>query len=306
MKLKNIKNNMPLIGLIIVIIIFAALTGGKSLKPNNLKLVLEQSMTIIISAAGVIFVMSMGSLDFSQGSLLAFACYCAAWLSGTNIILACASAIIVGMLVGCLNGFLNAVLKIQSFIATIGMMLIFRGLVVFLTTKYMPKIPYSIYGLNNFNVKLMSMIIIIIVGGFVFHYTSFGRKVRAIGAGEMAAKFSGTNVKLIKIAAFAIAGAMAGVAAFFSLLRAGSITATTGNLLETNVMIALVLGGVPVSGGFKVKYIAVLIGGFLLAFLENGLVQIGVSITMQQLIKGIVFLGTIILATDRKADMISK
>lgn len=306
MKNSKIKSYMPIFGLIIVITLFAVLTGGKTLQPKNLRLVTEQAITVIISAAGVVFVMTMGSLNFSQGSLLAVCCYCAAWVSNINVPLAFVAAIAAGCAIGVVNGVLHGCLKVPSFIATIGTMLILRGLVIFLTTNYMPPIPYIIYGMDNLSVKLIVVVILLISGFLVFNYTKLGREVKAIGAGETAAHFSGIKVTKVKVTTFAIAGAMAGVGGFFSLLRTGVVTASTGNLLETDVMIALVLGGLSVSGGSKSKYSAVLIGGLLLAFLENGLVQLGVDITTQQLIKGIVFIITIILTTDRSRDTVSK
>ncbi len=109
-----LRNSIPYWGLVIVIVLFTILTKGNTLQPQNLQLVAEQSFTILISAAGVVFVMSMGSLDFSQGSLLAISCYVAAMFSGTNIALAIIGAVGTGIAVGIFNGFLNAKLTIPN------------------------------------------------------------------------------------------------------------------------------------------------------------------------------------------------
>jgi ribose transport system permease protein len=306
MKSKVLKSSIPYFGLILVIVLFAVLTGGKTLQPNNLKLIAEQSMTILISASGVIFVMTMGSLDISQGSILVMACYVAASLSGYNMVLAIIAGIAVGMGIGAINGLISAKGKVPSFIATICTMFIFRGLSTFLTTNFEPKIPFAIYSMDNFVVKVIVVAIIMVFGFILFNYTKFGRSVRAIGSGEVAAEYSGIKVTKIKIIVFILAGAMAGIAAFFVLTRTGSVTASTGNLLETNVMIALVLGGISVSGGSKSRFSAVLIGCILIAFLENGLVQIGADTVIQQLVKALVFLATIIATMDRSSTMVSK
>lgn len=306
MKWHMLQRIIPYLGLVVVIVFFAALTGGKILQPNNLRLIAEQSLTVLISATGVLFVMSMGSLDFSQGSILAFSCYFAALVSGYSLALAAVVAIVIGALIGAFNGYLNAVLKIQSFIATICTMFVFRGLTAFLTTNYAPKIPFSIYDLDQFGGKIAVVAFILVAGFILFEFTRFGRHVRMIGAGEIAAGFSGVLVPRVKIAAFVLAGAMAGVAGLFSLVRTGSITATTASLLGTDVMIVLVLGGLSVVGGARSKFSAVLIGGVLLAFLGNGLVQIGADPIVQQLVKGAVFLVTIIVTTDRKTAIVNK
>ncbi len=301
-----LRSAIPYLGLVAVVVFFAVLTGGKTLQVNNLRLIAEQSLTVLISATGVLFVMSMGSLDFSQGSILAFSCYFAALLSGHSLVLAAAVAIAVGALLGAFNGYLNAVLKVPSFIATICTMFIFRGLTAFLTTNYAPNIPFSIYDLDQFIGKIVVVALILAAGFVLFEFTRFGRQVRMIGAGEVAAGFSGVMVSRIKIAAFTLAGALAGVAGLFSLVRTGSITATTASLLGTDVMIVLVLGGLSVVGGARSKFSVVLIGGVLLAFLGNGLVQIGADPIVQQLVKGAVFLVTIILTMDRKTVIVNK
>ena len=127
-----------------------------------------------------------------------------------------------------------------------------------------------------------------------------------IGAGETAAEYSGFQVKRTKVLVFVFAGMLAGAASIFSLLRTGSVISTTGNLLETDVMIALVLGGLPITGGARSKYSPVIIGVLILAFLDNGLIQMGASTVIQQLVKGIFFLLAIIVTTDRRSDNVNK
>ena len=306
MKRNTLQKYIPILGLIIVIALFAIITGGKTLKPTNLEQIVNQSFTVMLSCAGVAFVMSMGSLDFSQGSILAIASYCAGWAAGVNIWLGLLVGIIVGFIIGSLNGWIYSKFKIPSFIVTICTMLIFRAIEIVLAADYPPAVPNKIFDYDNFIFKSSIVVILLIAGFILFYYTKFGRQVKAIGAGEIAAMFSGVKVNRIKILAFALAGAMAGVAGFFTLARTGLVSSSTGTLHETNVMIALVLGGLPVSGGAKSRYTAVIIGALLISVLVNGLVQIGVDTVMQQLIKGIIFLVVIIITTDRKADMVSK
>lgn len=304
--LQTLQIYIPLLGFVVVIALFAILTGGGTLTATNIMQVINQSFTVMIACAGVIFVMSMGSLDFSQGSMLAIASYCAGWVAGVNIFLSLVVAVAVGFAIGCINGLLNAKFKIPSFIATICTMLIFRSIQIVLAAEYPPKVPSKIFEYDNFEFKLIIVIVILLVSYILFNYTKFGKQTRAIGAGEIAAYYSGVRVKLVKVFAFAIAGALAGVAAFFTLARTGLVTSSTGNLQETNVMIALVLGGLPVSGGAKSRFSSVVLGALLISFLMNGLVQIGVDPVVQQLIKGIIFLTVIIITTDRQTDLVSK
>lgn len=306
MNKKLIKGMIPYLGLVIVILFFSIITKGKILTWSNLNLIIGQLFTTIISAVGVVFVMSMGSLDFSQGSILGICCYVAAGLSSAGVGIAIVGAVAVGAVLGVCNGLLVSRLKIQSFVATICTMFVLRGFVRFLTSQYKVNTSVEILHLNIFSAKSIVTIVIVILGLVLYNYTGFGKSVRMIGAGEVAVEYSGIHVKNTKLMVFTLAGVMAGIAAVFSLLRTGSVISTTGNLLETDVMIALVLGGLPVTGGARSKYSSVIIGVLILAFLDNGLIQIGVSTVMQQLVRGIFFLIVIIVTIDRTSDDVNK
>ncbi len=303
---KMIKSMVPYLGLVIVVVFFAVITRGKILEWNNLSLIIGQLFTTVISAVGVVFVMSMGSLDFSQGSILAVCCYVAAILSGIHVWAGILGAILAGAFLGGLNGILVARLKVRSFVATICTMFILRGFVRYLTSKHSANASIEMLHLNLFPAKLLIALLIIAGGYVLYQYTGFGKSARMIGAGETAAEYSGIQVKRTKVLVFVFAGMLAGAASIFSLLRTGSVISTTGNLLETDVMIALVLGGLPITGGARSKYSPVIIGVLILAFLDNGLIQMGASTVIQQLVKGIFFLLAIIVTTDRRSDNVNK
>lgn len=300
----HISHALPYIGLVLVLLIFGIATKGKSLSSANLSLIMGQLFTIILSAIGVFFVMTMGSLDFSQGSVIGICCYVAAWLSKVSIPFAFFCAILCGALFGLANGILVAKFKVKSFVATICIMFMFRGLLQFLCQAYKPEATARILTMDNFVVKLI-ITIVLLAGGFVlYNYTPYGRHIRMMGSGEMAVAYSGVKINKVKILTFVFAGTMAGIAGVFLLLRTGGIIATSGNLVETDVMISLVLGGLPVTGGMKSRFSSVVIGAMLLMVLGNGLVLVGVGVVIQQLFKGIVFLIIIIVAMDRNAEVV--
>lgn len=306
MNKKAIKILLPYLGLVIVAILFEILSSGKLLSGNNLKLIVEQSILVLTSAIGVLFVMTTGGLDFSQGAIIGIASIVMATVSKQNILLAVVLTLLVGITIGVLNGVINAVIKVPSFIVTICTMMIFRGLTVYYTSTSAISIPFSLYNFNKIEYKVAILLLIIAFGAYVYKYTYFGHACRAIGSGEKAARYSGIQVTKIKIMVFAIAGLAAGVATCLNIVRTGSATANTGNLQETNVMIALVLGGLPVSGGAKSRFSSAIIGSILIAVLSNGLVLIGMDTTVQQLIKGLVFLIVVAIGIDRKNNQVSK
>ena len=293
-------------GLVLIVVMFSILTHGDLLKENNIKLILDQMIVLMLSCIGVFFVMTLGGLDFSQGSILGLSSIAVAYFSQTSIVLGVIAGIVVGALIGFLNGILHVKLKVLSFIVTICTMFIFRGVCAFLTTTAPIKASYDIFDYDELSFKLPIILLILLVTAWVVRYSKFFKQCKAIGAGEKAAKFAGVKVKKIKVIVFTLAGLMAGFAAFFNVIKVGSITATSGSLLETNVMIALVLGGLQVSGGSKVKFSSVIIGCLIFSIMGNGLVLLQVLPNVQQLIRGLIFLVVVALTINRKSASIIK
>ena len=147
----------------------------------------------------------------------------------------------------------------------------------------------------------------VLVTGFVlFRYTKFGTYLKAIGAGEKAAMFSGIRTDKMKFWVYVLSGAITGFAAFINVIKVGSVTASGGNQLETQILIALVLGGMPISGGAKVRFENIIVGSLLYIVLNSGLTMMGFSTQMMQLIQGIVFLVFVAIFADRKSLQVIK
>jgi ribose transport system permease protein len=135
----------------------------------------------------------------------------------------------------------------------------------------------------------------------VFHLTPIGRHIKMIGANEQSAELTGlTRTKALTIS-FIIAGIGAGLAALLIVFRTGSITNTTGGSINTDVMLAIVLGGMPILGGSKSKAYAPVIGAVTVTALNNGLLMAGVSASLVQGVRGILFLLLLLLGNKRVA-----
>ena len=306
-KLKKFVNGrFSYIGIVILLVFFGVVTNFKSLTAGNLLLILQQSYVLLICATGVFFVMSMGSLDFSQGAIIGVASIAVILAGQEHIALGMIAGVAVGAAIGLINGILHARFKIGSFIVTICTMLAFRGLCAFLTTTSPHSAPIYMYMMDADKFAIPIVVIVLLGGVVVSRYTKFGQYVRMIGAGETAARFSGIKIEKTKIISFVAAGVLAGLAATINVIRVGSITASAGNLAETNVMIALVLGGLPVSGGAKTKFSSVILGVFMLSILNNGLVLLQIEPNLQQLIRGLIFLVIVAITTDRKSLAVIK
>lgn len=302
----HVKAFLPLLGLIVIIIAFALMTKGQIISSKSIRLILSQVYPLMIASTGVFMVMTLGSLDFSQGSILGMASIVVSALSFYHIPLAILGGILTGAAIGALNGFFHVRFRIPSFIVTICSMYLFRGLCAYLTTNAPVAATPGITALNQDWIKLTITGIVLIAAFLLFRFTKLGISLKAIGAGEKAAKYSGVRTDRIKLLVFTAAGAITGIASFVNVVKVGSITSTAGNQFETQILIALVLGGLPISGGAKVRFSNIIIGALISLILNNGLVMLGLDTAMQQLIKGVIFLAVVALTIDRKSLRVIK
>ena len=300
------KGLLPFVGLIVILVVMYYLTDGRIMQPKRLRLLLSQVYYPMIVAVGVFFIMTLGSIDFTEGSTLGVASIVISVLSFYSIPLAVIGGIVTGALIGAVNGFFHVKFKLQSFIVTICTMYLFRGVCAYLTTETAIPASKALKALDSDNLKIAITLVVLIVAYFLFKFTRIGNDVKAIGSGETAARFSGVRTDKVKFLVFVAAGALTGLAAFVNVLKVGSITSTAGNQLETQILISLVLGGLPITGGAKVRFSNIIVGTLMYTVLNNGLVMLGLESATQQLIKGIVFLIFVALTIDRKALKVIK
>lgn len=300
------KGLLPFIGLVVILSVMYYLTDGRILQPKRLRLLLSQVYYPMIAATGVFFVMTLGSIDFTEGSTLGVSSIVISELSFYNIPLAILGGILTGAAIGAVNGFFHVRFKLQSFIVTICTMYLFRGVCAYLTTETAVPASTAIKSLDSDNLKIGITVAVLLVAFFLFKFTRIGNDVKAVGSGETAARFSGVRTDRVKFFAFVAAGALTGLAAFVNVIKVGSITATAGNQLETQILISLVLGGLPITGGAKVRFSNIIVGTLMYTVLNNGLVMLGFESATQQLIKGIVFLIFVALTIDRQALKVIK
>ncbi len=306
LKSDRFKALLPFIGLIIIVVVMNILTDGKILTPKRIRLLLSQVYYPAIVATGVFFIMTLGSIDFTEGSTLGVASIVVSMLSFKSIPLAIIGGILTGAAIGAINGFFHVKFKLPSFIVTICTMYLFRGVCAYMTTETAVPASSAIKAMDNNTLKISITVAVLAIAWFLFAFTRIGNDVKAVGSGETAARFSGVRVDLVKFMVFVAAGALTGLAAFVNVIKVGSITATAGNQLETQILISLVLGGLPITGGAKVRFSNVIVGTLMYTVLNNGLVMMGYESAMQQLIKGVIFLIFVALTIDRKALKVIK
>ena len=303
-RINMIRSILPIAGLIVIFVLFNVLTNGGMW--NSRSLLLSQVYVVVIAAMGVFFIMTMGGLDFSQGSILGMASIVVCLLSKTNIILAVLGGIVTGAAIGAFNGFFYVNRKIKSFIVTICSMFLFRGIIKYLTSNAPIAASMKVYDYDTMTFKLIVTLIVLIAGFVVFRFTKFGTYLKAIGAGEKAAMFAGIRTDRMKFLIYVLSGAITGLAAFLNIAKNGSATANVGNQLETQILIALVLGGMPISGGAKVRFSNIIVGSMLYIVLQNGLRMMGMTTQAMQLIQGVVFLVFVAIFAARQSIKVIK
>lgn len=303
----QIKSFLPIISFVAIVAIFAILTGGALITPRNITLIISGGFTLMIATVGVYMIMSMGCLDFSQGSMMGLSCAVVCFLSQYNPILAVVGGMATGAVIGLINALFHVKGQVQSFVVTMCMMFLLRGVIAYVTTSSPVYAATYLTALATNTPLLIGIVVaVLVIAYLVLHFTALGSNLKAIGASESGARFAGINVQRTKIIIYVVAGAITGFAALINAIRIGSVTSQAGNMLETQILIALVLGGMPINGGARARFSSVVTGVLSYLVLQRGLVMLGFTTEIQQLILGIVFVIMVAVFSERAANQVIK
>lgn len=296
----------PFIALVLIILIFEIWSKGKLLTARNYKTIINEAFRMILGAAALAFVISQGAIDLSTGSVIGIAAaagaICATKFGPAGIFV----TILVGVAVGFINGIVYARLRVNAFITTLAMSYMLGGLLDTVLEGGSASIPYAMLSWNTTGLRVITLLVIVGIGYALFEYGKLGKQCKAIGSNEVAARQSGVNIERVKLTAFVITGLMAGILAFFTLIRTGTASTSTGNNFQMDSMIAVLLGGMPITGGSSAKFRAAIIGGLTMALLSNGMNIVGIDSLIQQLVRGCIFLGAVALTFNRKTMAVIK
>ncbi|WP_207454781.1 ABC transporter permease [Herbiconiux sp. SYSU D00978] len=306
------------IALIVLIIIFALLSDS-FLTVNNLITMTKHVAYNAILALGMLFVILKGGIDLSVGSTVGLSGVVAGTLlQGWQLTLfdvvvyppvwvVVAASLAVGTLVGFINGVLVTRFNVAPFIATLGMLYVARGAALLISngTTY-PRLAGS-EELGNQGFLLIGggrilgiptaiwiMVVFALAAFFILRRTPFGRWVYATGGNERAAELSGVPVRKVKLRVYMISGFCAAVTGLIISSELTSAAPQLGETFELNAIAAVVIGGAALTGG-RGNVRGVLIGAFVIGFLSDGLVLLGVSTFWQITIKGAVIILAVML-----------
>jgi ribose transport system permease protein len=285
----------PLAALLLVIIV-VSLTTNRFLDPQNMVNVSLQVSTVAIMAIGSTLVILTGGIDLSPGAMVALVSCSLAILAknvGIPWPIAVLLVLVLGILLGGLNGVLSTFGRIPSFVVTLATMSIFRGLAFYITNgspifSISPELSGLFYGqFLGIPLPFFYVIVAYALAAFFLRYTAQGRSIYAVGGNESAARLSGIKVNRIRLLAFMLAGLTAAFAGVLMTARLDSGSPNYGVGMELQAIAAAVIGGASLVGGYG-NIIATLIGALTVALVQNGLNLNAVPTAWQNIILGVI------------------
>ncbi|NLD51251.1 MAG: ABC transporter permease [Clostridiales bacterium] len=302
-KVGNILASYGIILVLFLLILAFSILTPRFLMRDNIFNILRQVSIVGIICVGMTLVMLTGGIDLSCGSIVGASAVGAALLmtkSNMNPVLASLLMCLFGVLLGLANGFFIAQLKVPPFIATLGMMTSVRG-IAYIITGGLPVFgfnrAFTVLGQGYWGVVPIPVVVMFItfVLGIVFlSQTRIGRHIYGVGGNEEASRLSGVQVKGIKYLVYATSGFMSALAGIVLLARVNSGQPNAGTGYEMDVVTAVVLGGVSMSGG-QGKLIMVVVGVMIMGILTNGMTMLTINEYVQQFVKGMVLIGAVAL-----------
>jgi len=298
--------------LLLVLVLVCSLSLPKFRTTNNIMNILRQASFTAIIAMGEFFVILTGQMDMSISSIIGMvSIFFAGFVvkMGLPIWLALVLVLAIAVLVGIINGVLVVYGKMPSFIATLVVMNVVRG-IIYLYSKGLPisGLPDGFnfmgsgyVGIVPFPVILMFIVAIVLY--IVTAHTSVGRSFFAVGGNMEASKLSGINVKYIGILAFVFCAVLTGVGALGLTAKTLAGNVTLGDELLFDVMTIVVLGGTSLTGG-RGRIFGVVIGALFLQVIGNAMVLLGINTYWQWVVKGAILIVVVLIDSNTKRDIV--
>ena len=298
----------PLSMLVVVFLLFTALTGGGFLRKTVLVGIFNQSLIVGTMATAVCFIYTTGNIDFSVGAVMGLACTIGALAyqaTGSMTVM-----LIVTILAGLVLMMFNCTLSVAAGVKPAMVAIVAQSVYGAITTTLVGANPIgvdnSICKILEGNYRYIAFLVYFVVCLIIYHKTEIGRKLRFIGGNENCAVQTGINSMKCQYLSFLIAGIGVGLAGTFQTMRTANVAFNTGAGMGMDVMLATVLGGMSIFGGTKSNAYAGVIGAITVTMLNKGLLMIGVSSTMIQGVRGIVFLLLVFLNSERQKTLPSR
>jgi ribose transport system permease protein len=297
-------DELGVIAALVVLCAFLAVASDKFLTIDNFINVSRQASYVGIMAVGMVFVISMGDIDLSVGSILMLSSVtmAVALRDERHIVFAVGLGLAVATICGLVNGVLAVLLRIPTIIVTLGTLSIFRGLGLVISESS----PVSGYDIRTWFFEVIGgrilgvwtsvwvMLGVCFFGWVLYSQTPFGRRVQAIGSNLQAARFSGVRVSRYRIMVMALMGLIVGIASVTVLAFNRNGSPTVGVGIELSVIAATIIGGTALTGGSG-SVLGAVLGAIIIAFIQNGLALLAVSPAWSTAATGVVIIIAVTL-----------
>ncbi|WP_372572202.1 ABC transporter permease [Ruegeria jejuensis] len=318
-------HKLSAIATLVVLVIAFSFTSPAFLSVNNGLTILLQTSVIGLLAIGLTMVIITGGIDLSVGSILALAGVVAGLTikMGLPVVPAMGLGVLTGAACGFVNGMVIAKMRITPFVATLGMMLIARGIALQLTGAAPISRLGDAFGVlgNGALFRIVEMqangfpkvifpgvpypaillFVMAVLGWYLLQKRQIGRHIFSVGSNEEAARLSGVNVDRTKIWAYTASGALAGLAGMVLMSRLVTVQPNEGVMYELDAIAASVIGGASLMGGVG-SISGSMIGAFIIGVLRNGLNMAGTSAFIQMIIIGIVVIAAVYIDQIRNKN----
>jgi ribose transport system permease protein len=296
------------LGFVAIFLIFSATLFDKGfLDPNNLLNIIRQTAMIAVMAVAMTFVLSAGEIDLSIGAVAGLTTITTAMaIDAAGPFVGVCAGLATGLLVGLCNGLLTTKIGIPSFLTTLAMLGIAKGVAMWISgTAAIPILAptYSyIFGGGNVGpvpTLLVWMLVIGVAGHLVLRRTGFGRRVLATGGNETAARYSGVDTRSIKMRVLMLSSMSAAVAGMLYAGRLQSGRFQLGEGDELSVIAAAVLGGTSLFGGAG-TVVGTIMGALMIGMINNGLILMGLEFSQQLIARGAIIILAVALSQQRR------
>jgi ribose transport system permease protein len=294
---------LSLAGLIFLVIVYLFVVDF-SPTPFHIQTIINQVAIIAVLSTGAVFIFSLGSFDISLGVAVGVAaCFgILVYNAGAGVWGMFGICIGIGVVAGTINATLSSVFKMPVFIMTIAMMSVLTAVMQILmsgmtTIRIESDIIGPIRDLNNVWLRLGFMAVFFAICVVLFNYTKVGKRNKILGSNPRVAALTGISIARQTIITFLISGMGVGIASFIMIGRAQSISSDTGSSFGIDVMMAIVFGGMPLSGGAYSKIGAGLVGSISMVLLSQILTILGASAGMSQIYRAVLFLIIVFVAS---------
>lgn len=303
------------LGFVLCLIVFSILPplikGPKVTfwRPVVLSTYIEQATVYLILSMGASFIYLMGCMDISVGYQVGvlgtiFIVIC----NGCgSIVVALFTIIVVGVICAVFNAFIGAYVKLPTVMSSVILMQLFSGLMTMLYTDSslasysLAQIDLAIVSSTWF--RILSLLILILISFYIINFTKLGKRAKAIGANKQAANQAGANLLVTRIFAYAVFSVFLCIAAIFLIARKNGLGEADASSFQMDIMIMLLMGGMPLSGGMKGKLSNAIVGTLTYCIIDMGMALCGVSAEYIYLVKSLIFV-LIVVATCRKPGVV--